>query len=108
MWEESQLFSEVTWGNQGGKIGHGLFRFLIPKETLDSRIPRGKVLLTHEPRPFYLSSRGYTNVPRNISLDHQTTLLGIGLEVAPLLLVWNHWTEAQAGLEEDVTRWKMS
>lgn len=29
---ESHLFSEVTWGNQDGKAGHGLFRFLIPKK----------------------------------------------------------------------------
>ena len=38
------------------------------------------------------------NVTQNIGPGYNTSVLEIGLEVAPLLLVWNCWTKAEAGL----------
>lgn len=65
-----------------------------------------------EPRPFVLNLEdGYTlprmNTSGDISPTHKTTLLGIGLEVAPMLLVWNRWTRlGWVWQVAEVTKWK--
>lgn len=107
MQEESYLFSEVTAGQIGGQIGDKPPRFLSSKKPNILEWPRGGY-----PQPKSLDPlpccilRLDTHFPEwkclgIISLVHKPTLFGIGLEVAPLLLVWNHWTKAPAGLANE-------
>ncbi|DAA18294.1 TPA: Nucleosome-remodeling factor subunit BPTF-like [Bos taurus] len=61
---------------------------------------------TQKPGSFAQDTLPRMNVTRNIGPGHSTSVLEIGLEVAPLLLVWNCWTKASAGLAEGRCRRK--
>ena len=53
---------------------------------------------TQKPGSFAQDTLPRMNMTQNIGPGYNTSVLEIGLEVAPLLLVWNCWTKAEAGL----------